>query len=400
MSKKLLALAAMSACNFIVSAETFMNIKQKDGIVDTINVEDVKQIYYETVEHVIDQSETPLIFTAYSDYAEVSGFKEDAPDSIDIPAKVKIDGRVYNVEVIGSGAFKNYKGVSITIPESVDWIGIQAFRSCVNLTSINIPSKVKAIRDETFYHCESLKSIEFPEGLTFLGYNSLYYCTGLESIVLPSTLTKIDSYALMGCQSLTTINIPKSVTTIEEAAFSGCTSVTDFTVDPENTHFSAVDGVLYEGSTLFSYPASRTGSFTIPDSVKYLKKYSFCYTKLSSIQFPEVLESIGQYAFYKANELTNVVIPEGVETISTATFFNCINLETVELPQSLTFIGTQAFASCRKLVSITVPNSVTRLANSSFNSCSSLDLVIDNYEGGVELGDDALFGCKSVTYLR
>lgn len=400
MKKSLFTLVALSTFIVPTFAVSEMYVDLKNGTIDTFNVANVREVYYQYEEPVINESETPLIFKVYSDFASVEGVRDSSVTEIEIPEKIKIDGKVYNVESIENKAFLNYPATSIFIPESVDLIGIMAFKGCDKLTTINIPSKVVVLRDETFYNCTSLKRLDLPEGFIRVGYNALAYCSALEEIHFPSTLTTINEYGLFGCTSLKKVELPAKLSTLGEAAFSKCTSMEEYYVDPENTSFKSIDGVLYNYSSLAYFPAALTGEFTIPDNTTSIGSYAFSYSKLSNVTIPESVKIIYSYSFFQADSLTSIVIPPRVESIPSATFFSCDNLTSLEFPEGLTYIGTQAFEACGKLTSVTIPNSVTTLSNASFRSCSNLNMKIDNYKGGIELGEDALFGIKSVEYLK
>ena len=65
-----------------------------------------------------------------------------------------------------------------------------------------------------------------------------------------------------------------------------------------------------------------------------------------SIELPESLASIGNYAFSYNSALTSIVIPEGVTKIGEFAFNNCKNLTAVTIPDSVTSIGKSAFSGC------------------------------------------------------
>ena len=142
MAKKLLAsVMAFALCLFVSAAD--MVVKGKNG-------EDWK---------IVDQSETFLRFEFVSD-STVELTKESSyrnHDSITIPEKVRIGGKVYTVTSIGYFAFKECSSLtSINIPESVTNIGKSAFSGCERLTGINIPESVTSIEKWAFSGCSNL----------------------------------------------------------------------------------------------------------------------------------------------------------------------------------------------------------------------------------------------------
>ena len=114
-------------------------------------------------------------------------------------------------------------------------------------------------------------------------YNNYNYVSG--DVVIPSTLTyngttysvtSIGEVAFYDCIGLTSVTIGNSVTSIERSAFSGCSGLTSINVASGNTHYSSIDGVLYNyvQDTLIQCPGAKT-SVTIPNSVTSIGGYAF-----------------------------------------------------------------------------------------------------------------------------
>ncbi len=99
-------------------------------------------------------------------------------------------------------------------------------------------------------------------------------------------------------------------------------------------------------------------------------------SSLSEITIPEVVTSIGDYAFNGCSNLTEVIIPVGVTSIGGFTFCGCVSLTEVTIPEDVTSIGTYAFYECRNLTEITIPESVTSIGECAFYNCDSLTQII------------------------
>ena len=83
-----------------------------------------------------------------------------------------------------------------------------------------------------------------------------------------------------------------------------------------------------------------------------------CYA-LSSIEFPDTLQSIGKDAFISTS-LTEVVIPNSVEKIGQNAFKYCAELTTVTIGSGVTtFGGYDVFNSCPKLTTIYMSAGIT-----------------------------------------
>ena len=125
-----------------------------------------------------------------------------------------------SVTYIGHNAFANLTNLtSVTIGNSVKTI-FSAFSGCTGLTSITIPDSV-SFMESTFHGCTGLTSITIPNSVTYYG-NAFSGCTGLTSVIFGDSVETISTSAFSGCTGLTSITIPNSVKSIEASAFSGC----------------------------------------------------------------------------------------------------------------------------------------------------------------------------------
>ncbi len=157
------------------------------------------------------------------------------------------------VTYIGDGAFEGCRGLtSITIPKSVMKIGEGLFEGCDNLAAINveignpkydsrnncdaiietrtntlvagckntvIPNSVIYIGKEAFQDCDGLKSITIPNSVVRIGRDAFQSCDGLTSITIPNSVLVIEDFAFSLCENLASLTIPKSVSIIDAYAF-------------------------------------------------------------------------------------------------------------------------------------------------------------------------------------
>ena len=145
---------------------------------------------------------------------------------------------------------------SITMPESIDYIGSLAFRNCYGLTEITIPNNVKTIRPCAFMNCTSLTSIYLPDSVTYLGYSAFGDCSSLSSVRLSNRITVIELTTFLNCTSLTSLWIPYGITTIDSSAFGNCTKLEEVFIPTSITTITtsafskctSLKKVYYEGS--------------------------------------------------------------------------------------------------------------------------------------------------------
>ncbi|MBQ8551201.1 MAG: leucine-rich repeat protein [Clostridia bacterium] len=221
--------------------------------------------------------------------------------------------------------FKNWTSLkSVTLPNSLTYIGESAFYGCTGLTSIEIPDSVITIENQTFFNCTSLSSIDFSAGLKEIGFRAFYNCDGLTNIVIPDGVTTLGSDAFYHCNNITNLVIPDSVTTIEGSAFNGCWGLTN-------------------------------------------------------VKLPNNLTEIGVAAFAECKLLTSIVIPDTVTVIGSWAFRDCAELAEIKISENITELGNGAFENCTKIRAAIVPKSVSEMYNTTFYEDTVLVVYENSY---------------------
>ena len=131
----------------------------------------------------------------------------------------------------------------------------------------------------------------------------------------------------------------------------------------------------------------------IPDTVTEIGDFAFFeWHNLENVVMSKKITKIGEYAFCDCYSLTSITIPDSVISIGNYAFNYCRSLKGITIPNSVTSIGNEAFQWCKNLTSITIPNSVTSIGYMAFDCCSSLTSinVSDNNENYCDV-DGVLF---------
>lgn len=105
---------------------------------------------------------------------------------------------------------------------------------------------------------------------------------------------------------------------------------------------------------------------------------------------PNIVTSIGDYAFFECSSLTSLIIPNSVTSIGDHAFNKCIKLINVVIPDSVTSIGSSAFSDCG-LTSVTIPNSVVSIDYEAFHDCGLESVIIDGCN--TKIGNTAFNFC-------
>ena len=172
-------------------------------------------------------------YTLEDDYTcTITKYNGSAANVI-IPSE--IDG--YKVLSIGNYAFYNCTSMeSVTVSNSIGYIGLGAFSGCTNLKNIDIRTSggnTIYIYDGAFYGCTSLDNVVIPGSVRFISQttgSTFAGCTNLKSVVIENGVTTIVQAIFENCVNLENVTIPNTVTEIYPLAFIGCTKLKSITI--------------------------------------------------------------------------------------------------------------------------------------------------------------------------
>lgn len=117
--------------------------------------------------------------------------------------------------------------------------------------------------------------------------------------------------------------------------------------------------------------------------------------KFTTIDFPDSLKTIGDYAFYGSG-IINLSLPEGLEEIGDNCFANSVDLETFTFPSTLKEIGVGSFKHCSSLEELEI-NSAIEISKETFKYCDSLNKVTLN--DVISIGESAFENCSKIEKL-
>lgn len=329
-------------------------------------------------------------------------------------------------------------GTTITVPDTlggypVTSIGIYAFSYCNTLTAVTLPDSVEDIKNYAFYQSTKITTVNLGAGVNMLGISVFARCTKLTQInapagnssfsssagvlfnktgntlvqyppgktgayTVPAGVTAIAANAFYDCDYLISVSVGAAVGSIGSNSFSLCSVLTQINVDPANTVYSSLNGVLFDfGKTiLIQYPTGKSGAYTIQPGVVTIANEAFSTCSgLTAVNLPAGLTAIGLSAFYYCSGLTSLTIPDSVTQIGASAFSVCTNLEILNLGTGVQSIGANAFNSCRKIASLAMPDSVISIGDNAFSSCDLLASVSIG-SGLASLGESVFAYCINI----
>lgn len=140
-----------------------------------------------------------------------------------------------SLKTIGEYAFSDCNSLKkLTIPGTVETVGNFAFTGCKNLETVEIEEGVLTIGNGAFQNCSKLgmdldpdsplsfNYVTIPDSVTYLGKQAFSGCTLMEDISLGEGITEIGYHTFNDCKSLDSVLIPDSVVTVGSNVFTGC----------------------------------------------------------------------------------------------------------------------------------------------------------------------------------
>ena len=132
--------------------------------------------------------------------------------------------------------------------------GLTPYGKTLGLTEVVVPDGIERIEDRAFqsYYSEDqayklLESISLPNSVTYIGPDAFYACSGLKSITIPDNVTTIGNEAFYKCTGLTSVTIGSGVTSISSSTFSGCNKLKNIYVNQAENNTLFANGSVPSG---------------------------------------------------------------------------------------------------------------------------------------------------------
>lgn len=299
-------------------------------------------------------------------------YKEREAGSLVIPDTVK---------TIGEKAFwgVHFATKTITIPQSVEYIGAGAFSQIYGIEKFEVVSgnPVYTTIDGVLYNKrekmlvsfphKDAKSFTIPDGIKHIEdyafwcngkYNNMIGDTTMQTIVFSSTLETIGEFSFANAFRNDSFDFeivfPASLMEMKKGAFYGCDG--HFTFDLSKTIVKEISAYT------FAHKWSEEIDIDVlfPSELKTIGDSAFldCYIEFEKI--PSSVIEIKNNAFRNAAFFSSFAIDSDSELqiIGEYAFRGCSMLEPLVLPAKLEVIGSHAFSDSEYLETLTIPSSV------------------------------------------
>lgn len=314
---------------------------------------------------------------------------------------------------IGSSAFKDCDDLHyFTIQSPVREMGGWIFQNSPYLYEIKLGDKIETIGAQMLMGSMYISEIVIPNSVTSIGDGAFLSCTSLERVVIGDGVKVISADTFQNCSNLKEVVMGKNVEIIKKAAFGACASL-------EVIDLGAKIQKIEEDAFI---SCSKLKTVKVGDQIVYIDQYFNRYT--SSIEFNKynnafylgndekpylVLIKVDEasteceihpdtriiyYSAFENSQITSISIPASVRYIYDNAFAGCSALSSVTIEDGCVSMGKNAFKGIA-IENITLPSTLEFIGESAFEECKSLTkITLPN--SVKEMGQGVFCGCKAL----
>lgn len=249
-----------------------------------------------------------------------------------------------------------------------------------DISSCKINGNCKIIVGEAFKDCQELTTISVPNSVIYIGKATFNGCSALHSITLPF---------VGDAPREVFFNNANTTYSASNDYYSRNTRPLGYIFGTSNYDGSIAIEQIYVKDGYLGYQTGGTGTYSdyketyyIPSSLKEITITGDCSIPYAAFYNCYMLESVNisnsiiicKKSFYNCSNLKSLTFGNAVTNIRGYAFFGCTSLTSVDIPNSVAIIDGLAFCDCRGLTSVTIPNSVISMGIGVFKDCINLTI--------------------------
>ncbi|MBQ8657667.1 MAG: leucine-rich repeat domain-containing protein [Clostridia bacterium] len=261
------------------------------------------------------------------------------------------------------------QGLSYVLSKDKSYYVVTGMGTCTD-EALVIPAEykglpVKEIRYDAFTG-KAITSLVVSDGVEKIGEGAFKACRKLLWANIGDSVEQIDQNAFQDCNYLLCVKLPKSLKTMGKMVFFYTYRLVEIYNESSFNIYSGNDD-----SGARSYCLTEHKSLTEPSGLDIAENGYVTFTKGADKYFVGYL-----------GEETTLNLPEGITRIKNYAFYNNVNLVSVGLPSSVTRIETRAFSKCNNLETLTIPAAVTYFGSNAITDSLRLESVVfENAQG-------------------
>lgn len=243
--------------------------------------------------------------------------------------------------------------VSIYLPKGVSEFACQAFDYTYKLTDIYYAGTQEEFANIPNCGCEpSSENCKRPEDIATIHYNHTH---------------TLDRYYVVKAAT------PDSKGVADHACVCGYSVREEYEYEPN----SKIQGFCGHGLTWdFDFATGALKISGYGDMWDYWDITEFPWygikDRIKSVELPEGITSISEYAFENCVNLSELIIPDSVISIGEYAFSGCSGIKEFSLGNELETIGDYAFYGCTGIEKVDLHENITSIGENTFAGCSGM----------------------------
>lgn len=279
---------------------------------------------------------------------------------------------IFAVTPVAAEESENWVVVNLETPGNLGVEILYQADKLADVTHLRVSGAINSTDWNTIANLSNIQEIDLKNvGTETLPDGTFNERTSLVSITLPNTIKSI-GYRALRYTSIKEINLPSALSSLGQQVFAECDSLQSVTFSTE----AEISEIPYQTF----YSCEKLSSINLPESINSIGKSAFYYTPmLSQIDLPGNLISLGEYAFYNSG-LVSVTIPKYVNFIDEHAFMYCQNLQEIELPTSLHSLKYNTFYGCNNLKKVICKSPTPpSVEYGVFSNISNIALIVPDF---------------------
>jgi len=286
----------------------------------------------------------------------------------------------FNLRNYPNGSYMYHVGISanpVDAPDGWDESGYKHFTEPVHYSIV-------------FKGCVKVQDFAFSEFDLFNGGINAAYCfytkSGITSITFEKGVSSIGAWAF-AYSCIENVYVPESTVSVGYGAFFRTYNLDSAVWDSD----ADISDYCFMESTL--------SEIMICGNPKNIGEHAFSSTKITCVDIPDSVTTIGDHTFHFCGELASVSIGKGITDIPAACFHSCGKLTDVSITGTIREVGPTAFYMGPSLNSFDF-SKVERIGYSAFSGTfTGNDVVMLDLSNTKRIEDGAFNGCTAPVVL-